>query len=94
MPEMPEMTASKEEIRVRGAELTGVIKRVLHEGNVRRVVVKDGRGRTVLEVPVTVGVIAFAVAPVLTAVGALAALAVEWTIQIERDTRAAPRSRT
>ncbi|MEV5408797.1 DUF4342 domain-containing protein [Thermopolyspora sp. NPDC052614] len=79
------MAITKEEIRVRGAELGDLIRRVIHEGNVRRVIIRDARGRTVLEIPVTLGVVAFVTAPMLTAVGTLAALAIEWTIVIERD---------
>ncbi|MFI7707534.1 DUF4342 domain-containing protein [Nonomuraea sp. NPDC049480] len=79
------MTIAKEEIRVRGAELTEKIKTVIHEGNVSRIIVKDSHGHTVMETPVTVGVVAFIAAPVVTAAAALAAAAAEWTIQIHRD---------
>lgn len=79
------VTTTTEVIRVRGAELVDVIKRLLHEGNVRRIVIRDRRGRTVLEVPVTLGVVAFVAAPIMTAVGTLAALAVDWSIEVERD---------
>ncbi|MEU4579832.1 DUF4342 domain-containing protein [Nonomuraea sp. ATR24] len=78
------MTVTREETKVRGHELTEKIKQVIHEGNVRRIILKDSHGNTVLEVPVTVGVAALIVAPVITAVGALAAMAAEWNIQIER----------
>ncbi|MCK2218986.1 DUF4342 domain-containing protein [Actinomadura sp. ATCC 31491] len=78
------MTVTKEEVKVRGSELAGRIKHLLHEGNVRRVIVKDSHGRTVLEVPVTFGVVAFVAAPVVTAAAALAAVAAEWKLQIER----------
>jgi hypothetical protein len=78
------MTVTKEETRVRGPELAEKIKKLIHEGNVRRISVKDSHGNTVLEVPVTVGVGALIIAPVVTAVSALAALAAEWNIQIER----------
>ncbi|MFI6317817.1 DUF4342 domain-containing protein [Nonomuraea sp. NPDC050556] len=79
------MTTTKEEIRVRGAELADRIKEIIQEGNVRRVIVKDAKGHTVMEIPVTVGVVAFIAAPVVTAVAAAAALASEWSIQVERD---------
>lgn len=79
------MTITKEEASVRGAELADRISEVIHEGNVRRVIVKDSHGHTVLEIPVTVGVVAFIAAPVVTAVAAVAALAAEWSIQVERD---------
>ncbi|MFD0883326.1 DUF4342 domain-containing protein [Streptosporangium algeriense] len=79
------MTVTKEEVRVRGAELAEKIKEFIHEGNICRIIVKNAHGHTVLEVPVTVGVVAFIAAPVVTAVGALAALAAEWSIEVERD---------
>ncbi|TMR88896.1 DUF4342 domain-containing protein [Nonomuraea basaltis] len=79
------MTVTKEEVKVRGAELADKIKTVIHEGNVRRIIVKDPHDHTVMEIPVTVGVVAFIAAPVVTAAAALAAVAAEWTIQIDRD---------
>ncbi|MFI7445988.1 DUF4342 domain-containing protein [Nonomuraea sp. NPDC049714] len=78
------MTVTREETKVRGPELAERVKKLIHEGNVRRIIVKDSRGHTVMEVPVTVGVGAFILAPVITAVSALAALAAEWNIQIDR----------
>ncbi|MBB2915607.1 acid phosphatase family membrane protein YuiD [Streptosporangium becharense] len=79
------MTVTKEEVRVHAGELAEKIKEFIHEGNIRRIFVKNVHGHTVLEVPVTVGVVAFIAAPVVTAVGALAALAAEWSIEVERD---------
>ncbi|TMR90756.1 DUF4342 domain-containing protein [Nonomuraea basaltis] len=79
------MTVTHEEVKVRGTELADKVKSVIHEGNVRRIIVKDSHGHTVMEIPVTVGVVAFIAAPALTAVAALAAAAAEWSIRIERD---------
>ncbi|MGC5015711.1 DUF4342 domain-containing protein [Streptosporangium sp. DT93] len=79
------MTVTRQEVRVRGAELAERIGEFIHEGNVRRIIVKNAHGHTVLEVPVTVGVVAFIAAPAVTAVGALAALAAEWSVEVERD---------
>jgi uncharacterized integral membrane protein len=56
---------------------------VLHEGNVRRIVIKQ-EGRTVAEFPLTVGVVGAVVAPILAAVGALAAVLTECSIEVER----------
>jgi len=72
------------------------IKAVIHEGNVRRVVVQH-QGRTVAEFPLTAGVVGAVLAPVLAAIGALVALLQDCTIQVERDKSAAerePESRT
>jgi Domain of unknown function (DUF4342) len=72
-----------ETIKVDGAQILEQVKRILHEGNVRRIIVKH-EGRTVAEFPLTVGVVGAALAPVLVAVGAIAALLTESTIEIER----------
>lgn len=60
------------------------IKAIIHEGNVRRVVVKQG-GRTVAEFPLTAGVVGAVLAPVLAAIGALMALLQDCTIEVERE---------
>ncbi|WP_187414674.1 DUF4342 domain-containing protein [Nonomuraea sp. PA05] len=84
------MTVAKEHVRSRGTELAGKIKNVLHEGNVRRIIVKDSHGRAVMEVPVTVGAVAFVAAPFLTVAATLAAVASEWTVRVERQVQDAP----
>ena len=65
--------------------LAGKVKDLLHEGNVRRIVVKNNVGHTIIEIPVTVGVVAAVAAPVLTAVAAVAALASNWEIEVHRS---------
>ncbi len=60
------------------------IEALIHEGNVRRVIVKDARGTTVMEVPLTIGLVGAALVPVWAAIGAIAAIAADCTIQIER----------
>jgi Flp pilus assembly pilin Flp len=57
---------------------------LIHEGNLRRVLVKDQAGTTVIEVPLTVGLVGVALVPVWAAIGAIAALAADFTIQVER----------
>jgi len=74
-------------VRRRGRVIAAKVKELVHEGNTRRFVVKDGRDRTVMEIPVTAGVVVAVVAPVATALGAIAALANEWSIDVERPTR-------
>ena len=71
--------------RVRGEALVARVKELIHEGNVRRVVVKNGDGHTVIEIPVSAGVIAAVAAPIVTAVGAIAALANDWKIEVYRQ---------
>ncbi|MDQ2756664.1 MAG: DUF4342 domain-containing protein [Actinomycetota bacterium] len=64
------------------------VKELMHEGNVRRITVKNREGRTIMEIPVTAGVVVAVVAPVLTAVGALAAMASDWEIEVHRTPQA------
>ena len=78
-------TTSTEKIDVRGGHLVERIKELVREGNVRRIIIRDADGKTVIEVPVTVGVLGLVAAPTLAAVGALAALAAEYSIEVERD---------
>ncbi len=72
-----------QKIEAGGNELLEQLKRILHEGNVRRVVIKQG-DRTVAEFPLTVGVVGALAAPVLAAVGALVALLAECSLEVER----------
>lgn len=83
------MTVTRHEIRIRGNELVTTIKDMIHEGTVHRITVKDTHGHVVLEIPVTAGVMAAVAAPVITAAAALAALAAEWTIEVERRSQEA-----
>jgi hypothetical protein len=80
------MKIQSEEVRVKGAELGDKVKELLHEGNVRRIIVRNGEGQTVMEIPVTAGVVVAVIAPILTALGAIAALAAEWSIEVQRAT--------
>jgi hypothetical protein len=80
----------KESFKVAGNQLLDAVKKLVHEGNVRRVTIKQG-ARTVAEFPLTVGVVGTVLAPMLAAVGALAAVLNDCTIEVERivDTVAA-----
>lgn len=60
------------------------IEELIREGNVRRVLIKDSRGTTLIEVPLTLGLVGVALVPVWAAIGAIAALAADFTIQVER----------
>ena len=73
----------KETIKVTADQLVDAIRKLLHEGNVRRVIIKQA-DRSVAEFPLTVGVIGTVFAPVLAAAGALAAVLTECTIEVER----------
>lgn len=74
----------KKSFHVSGDELLKKIKEIIHEGNVNRIIIKNEEGKTYLEIPVTVGVIGAVLAPVFAAVGALAALAARFKIEVVR----------
>jgi len=81
---VPEATFT-ESFKVAADQLVDAIKQIIHEGNVRRVIIKQD-GRTVVEFPITVGVIGTVFAPILAAAGALAAVLTDCTIEVERTT--------
>jgi hypothetical protein len=72
-----------EEFRVEGEKLLTKIKELIHEGNIRRISIKDKEGKTVMEIPVTIGVVGILLAPQLAAIGAIAALLTEATVVVE-----------
>ena len=74
-----------EEFRVKGEELIAKIKTLIHEGNIRRIIIKDKDGKILIEFPLTFGVVGLVLAPTLAAVGAIAALVTEATIVVEKD---------
>ncbi len=81
---MTETKFHTEEFSVNGEEILARVKQLLREGNIRRVVIKDKDGHILVEFPLTVGVVGVALAPVLVAVGALAAMLTEATILVEK----------
>jgi hypothetical protein len=83
---MAEEGDKKNEFRVSGEDLLRKVKGLIREGNIRRIIIKDEQGKTYLEIPLTFGVVGVVLAPVLAAIGALAAMAGNFTIQIvKRD---------
>ena len=72
-----------ESFKVAGHQLLDAVKKLLHEGNVRRVIIKQ-EGRTIVEFPLSVGVVGAVLAPVVAAVGALAAVLTECHVEVER----------
>lgn len=72
-----------ERIRVRGEELLGKVRELIHEGNARRIIVIGDDGTTLLEIPLTAGIVGTVMAPALVAIGAIAALASNYTLLIE-----------
>ena len=85
MPEKKKEEKSwTEEFKVTGGDILNKIKEIIHEGNVRRIMLKDEHGKVFMEFPLTVGVVGALVVPVLAAVGAVAALASNLTIVVEK----------
>jgi hypothetical protein len=82
---MKDQTYRTEEFHINGEELLAKIKQLVHEGNIRRIIIKDKDGRTVMEIPLTFGVVGAILAPTLAAVGAIAALLTEATVIVEKN---------
>lgn len=81
---MSEEKVHSEEFRVNGEELIAKIKQLIHESNIRRIIIKDKDGKTVMEIPLTIGVVGVLLVPTLAAVGAIAALLTEATVVVEK----------
>ena len=73
-----------EEINTIGENLLSTVKQIVHEGNTRRIIIKNEKGNTLIEIPLTLGVVGAALLPVWAAVGALAALVTRCTIVVEK----------
>ena len=76
-----------EEFKVQARDLVEKVHSLVREGNVRRIIIKDEKGNTFIEIPVTIGVLTVLAAPVLAAPGAIAALVANFTIGVERTVR-------
>lgn len=81
---MTEKEARVEEFEVTGEKLIEAIKALVHEGNIRRITIKSEEGRSLMEIPLTIGVVGALLLPVWAAIGALAALVVKCTLVVER----------
>ena len=77
-----------EEFHVTGDEILAKVKELINEGNIRSIVIKDEEGKTLINIPLTVGVVGTVIAPQLAAVGALAALLSHGTIVVEKEENA------
>jgi hypothetical protein len=82
---MTEKKARTEEFRVSGSEIIEKIKEIIREGNARRIIFKTEEGKVFMEIPLTVGVVGTLIAPVWAAIGAIAALASNLTIVVEKE---------
>jgi hypothetical protein len=75
----------KEEFSLKGEDLVKKVKELIREGNVRRLTIMDKKGKTIVEMPLTIGVVGAVIAPPLAIVGVIAALVTECTIRVERE---------
>lgn len=75
---------STEEFKVSGEDIVKKVKEIIKEGNARRILIKNEKDETIMEFPVTVGAVSIVLAPVFAAVGAIAALATNCTIVVEK----------
>jgi CBS domain-containing protein len=81
---MSEQKVHTEEFQVSGDALVAKIKELLHEGNIRRLIIKNEEGRILIDIPLTLGVVGVLVAPQLAAIGAIAALITHGSIVVEK----------
>ena len=81
-----EQKGNYEELQVMGEQLLARVKELVHEGNVRRIIIKQ-EGHTILEVPLTVGVVGIIAAPALAAIGVIGALLAQCSIEVIRSER-------
>lgn len=72
----------EKEFKVSGSELLSTVKELMHQGHVRHIIIKNGEGRTLIEIPLTMGILGVALIPVYAAVGAIAALVARCTIVV------------
>jgi len=73
-----------EEFKVNGAEIIQKLREILHQGNVRRIILKSEEGKTFMEIPLTIGLVGALIAPVWAALGAIAALVSKLTVVVEK----------
>lgn len=87
---MGEEKVRTEEFKVTGEALLGAVKQLIHEGNIRRIIIKNDEGKTLIEIPLTFGVVGALLLPTLAAIGAIAALVTDCTIVVEKEDAAPP----
>jgi len=81
---MSEEKTTTEEFKLSGEDVVRKVKELIREGNIRRIIIKNEEGKSLVELPLTVGVVGAALLPVLAAVGAVAALLTNCTISVEK----------
>jgi CBS domain-containing protein len=89
---MSQEEARTEVFQVSGDLLVSKVKELVHEGNIRRIIIKDDDDKTLIEIPLTIGVVGAVLLPVWAAIGAIAALVTKCTLVIERIEEPSPAS--
>jgi hypothetical protein len=74
-----------EEYKIDSKDLLSRVKQIVHEGNVRRIIIKNDAGHSLLEIPLSIGVVGAVLLPVWVAIGAIAALTAHYTLVVEKD---------
>ena len=86
---MTAATANRNECyKIQGEQLVARVKELVHEGNVRRIILKNDKNVTIMEIPFTMGLVGAVLAPVWVALGAIAALAAHYTVEVEKHPEA------
>ena len=81
---MSEERVLVDEYQITGDKLLGKVKELVHEGNIRRIIIKNEEGKRLIEIPLTLGVVGIALLPVWAAIGAIAALVTDCTVVVEK----------
>jgi hypothetical protein len=79
------MKSKTESFRVNGEDLLKKVKLLIHQGNIRKISIEDKSGKTIIVLPLTLGVVGAVLVPALAAIGTVAALVTECTIKVERE---------
>jgi len=82
---MAEDKTRREEFKVKGEDVVAKVRELVHEGNIRRLIIKNEEGDSLIEIPLTVGVVGAVLLPVWAAIGAIAALVAKLTIVVEKE---------
>ena len=85
MNSVPEQAMQTEEYKVSGKDLLRPVKELVHQGKMRRITIRNAEGKSVLVIPLTVGIAGAVLLPLWAAVGAIAALASDYTLVVEKD---------
>jgi len=83
-----------EQFKVQGRDLADRVAQLIHEGNVRRIIIRDEHGHTFMEIPLTVATAGVILAPLLAALGAIATMVAKFDVVVERSTHGAPPAAT